>query len=273
MSALITKSRRTCPWGRSWILLLLATAWPIFAAEVIPPVPTSYFNDYAHVVSPATAERLNSTLQDFERQTSDQVVVAVYPKMQSESPIDDYAVRVFRAWGIGQKAKNNGALLLVFIQDRKMFLQTGYGLEGALPDALCKRIIDEQIAPRFKAGDYQGGLSAGVNSILAAIRGEYQGTGRTVYEQHQRGGGGQLIPIIFIIVLILLIFGLRGLLFAGTLYRGRGSYGWGGGGWGGGNWGGGGGWGGDSSGGGGFSGGGFMGGGGSTGGGGAGGSW
>lgn len=243
------------------ILIFLGCCLSAFAAEVIPQAPTQYFNDYAGVVSPQVAAQLNQQLEDFERQTSDQIIVAVYPKMQSDSSIEDYTVRVARGWRVGQKVKNNGAVLFVFIQDRKMFLQVGYGLEGALPDALSKRIIDEQIAPRFKVGDYNGGLTAGVQSIIAATKGEYRGTGRTAAEAH---GGGSVIPILFVIgFFVLVAIAMARPRRTGWSYS---SGGWYGGGWGGG-WGGGGG---------GFSGGGgggFSGGGGSFGGGGAGGSW
>ena len=163
-------------------ILVLVFGFRLFAAEVIPPPPAAYFNDYASVVSAGTAAQLNQTLENFERQSSDQIVVAVFPKMQSDSSIEDYTVRVARSWQVGQKNKNNGAVLFVFVQDHKMFLQVGYGLEGVLPDALCKRIIDEQITPRFKAGDFDGGLTAGVQAIIAATKGEYKGTGRTVAE-------------------------------------------------------------------------------------------
>src|SRR5437868_1073688 len=148
------------------------------AAEVIPPSPPKYFNDYAGVTSAATAARLDRTLEDFEKQTSSQIVVAVYPKMQTDSSIEDYAVRVFRSWGVGQRANNNGAVLLVFVQDHKMRIATGYGLEGALPDAICKRILDNELTPRFKNNDFDGGLSAGVTAMIAATKGEYTGTGR-----------------------------------------------------------------------------------------------
>src|SRR6185437_11668938 len=145
-----------------WTILLLGFCFNCLAAEVIPPAPAQYFNDYAHVVSPDIAAGLNQKLENFERESSDQILVAIYPKMESDSSIDDYTVRVARSWKVGQKAKNNGAVLFVFVQDHKMFIQVGYGLEGVLPDALCKRIIDEQISPRFRAGDFNGGLSAGV---------------------------------------------------------------------------------------------------------------
>jgi uncharacterized protein len=244
-------------------ILVLVFAFRLLADEVIPPRPAAYFNDYAHVVSAGTAAQLNKTLEDFERQSSDQIVVAVFPKMQSDSSIEDYTVRVARSWQAGQTNKNNGAVLFIFVQDHKMFLQVGYGLEGVLPDALCKRIIDEQITPRFKAGDYDGGLTAGVQAVIAATKGEYKGTGRTVAEQrhvaYANHGGDVVLPIILVIIVVVIILSLRI-----RAYRYGGIQYWGGG-WSGGS----------SSGGGGFGGGGggFSGGGGSFGGGGAGGSW
>ena len=249
---------------RFCIFLVLLAGFRLFAGEVIPPAPTAYFNDYANVVSAGTASQLNQALENFERQTSEQIVVAVFPKMQSDSDVADYAVRVFRAWGVGQKDKNNGAVLFVFVQDHKLFLQTGYGLEGVLPDALCKRIIDEQITPRFKAGDFDGGLTAGVRSILAATKGEYKGTGTTVADRAHRGDSMGPVIVFIIVIIVIALLRSRAARYGGFQY-------WGGG------WSSGGSWGGGSSGGGGFGGGGggggFSGGGGSSGGGGAGGSW
>ena len=160
-------------------ILLILWCLAAHAAEVIPPVPAQWFNDYAQVVSPATAARLNQTLQDFERETSSQIVVAIFRKMESASSIEDYTTRVAQAWKVGQQSKKNGVVLFVFVQDRKMFIQVGYGLEGALPDATCKRIIEEEIKPRFRNNDFDGGLSAGVAAILKATKGEYKGTGQT----------------------------------------------------------------------------------------------
>jgi uncharacterized protein len=247
------------------IIFVLLFGCRLFAQEVIPPVPAAYFNDYAHVVSAGTASQLNNTLENFERQTSEQILVAVYPKMESDSSIEDYTVRVARDWKVGQKDKNNGAVLFVFVQDHKVYLQVGYGLEGVLPDALCKRIISEQITPRFKAGDFDGGLTAGVQSILAATKGEYKGTGTTTADrQASRGSGSPFFSLGFIILVIIIIIFTRGsgMFLPWLLLSSSGSSrNWGGGGF---------------SIGGGFSGGGgggFSGGGGSFGGGGAGGSW
>jgi uncharacterized protein len=249
-----------------WIALLISTTR---AAETIPPVPSRYFNDYAGVVSAATAQELNSRLEQFEKDTSSQIVVAVYPKMQSDSSVQDYTVRVAQKWQVGQKEKRNGAVLFVFTQDRQMFLQVGYGLEGAIPDAIAKQITEFEIKPHFKDGNYEAGLRAGLDAILKAARGEYKGTGRTVA---QGGRSGTSIPFVFWIILFFVIFGFM----SRRRRRGRvyGGGGWGT--WGGGMWGGGGGWSGGSSGGGwggGSSGGSFSSGGGDFGGGGAGSSW
>ena len=133
----------------------------------MPPAPAAYFNDYANAVAASTAAQLNTTLENFERQTSEQIVVAIFPRMQSDSSIEDYTVRVARSWQAGQKDKNNGAVLFVFVQDHKMFLQVGYGLEGVLPDALCKRIIDDEIVPFLKKGDFDSAMTAGVAAMLS----------------------------------------------------------------------------------------------------------
>ena len=244
-------------------ILILLLGCRLGANEVIPPAPTAYFNDYAHVVSAGTASQLNQTLENFERQSSDQILVAIFPTMQSDSDVADYTVRVARSWQAGQKAKNNGAVLFVFVQNHKMFLQVGYGLESVLPDALCKRIIDEQITPRFKVGDFDGGLTAGVQAVIAATRGEYKGTGRTVADsQMQHRSIAPFVNFGFIVFIVIIIIFARGsgMFLPWLLLSSSGSSrGWGGGGFSSGGYSGGGG--------------GFSGGGGSFGGGGAGGSW
>jgi uncharacterized protein len=243
------------------VLLLVSSAG---AAEVIPPKPDRYFNDYGGVVSQAAALRFNEQLAQFERETSNQVVVAIFPKMQSDSDIADYTQRVAQAWGVGQKERRNGVVLFVFVQDRKMFIQVGYGLEGALPDAIAFDITEYRIKPRFRNGDYEGGLAEGIASIVQAIRGEYKGTGKTVAQQRSRDTRPGLVSLlIFVIFLIAISRAMRRLSGYGYSSRRGGPFfipmGFGGGG----------GW--SSGGGGGFSG--FSGGGGSFGGGGAGSSW
>ena len=153
------------------------------AAEVIPLKPDRNFNDYAGVVSKEAADRFNEQLAQFERETSDQVVVAVFPQMQSDSDIADYTQRVAQAWGVGQKERPNGVVLFLFMQERQMFLWVGYGLEGALSDATAFDITEHHIKPLFQNGNYQGGLATGIDLICKAIRGEYTGSGKTLAEQ------------------------------------------------------------------------------------------
>jgi len=234
-------------------------------AETLPPRPEYYFNDYTHLVSSRTAQILNQRLEQFERETSNQILVATFQKMDTASSVEDYTVRIAQAWGVGQKDRKNGAILFVFKDDHQTYIQVGYGLEGALPDALCSTIIREEINPRFRNGDFAGGLSAGINSIMAATRGEYHGTGIT---QAARRGANNGFGSLAIVVIVLVIAGLNFRRARRGYYGNTGR--WGGGGWfppfGGGS---GGGW----SGGGGGGGGNFSSGGGSFGGGGAGGKW
>lgn len=239
-----------------WLVLLCAGL-----AEKMPPKPARYFNDYARVVPAATAAELDERLRQFERESSNQVVVAVFPKMESESSVEDYTNRVAESWKVGQKGLNNGAVLFVFIQDRTMYLQVGYGLEGVLPDALAKRIIAEEITPAFKKAQYDAGLRAGVEAIIKATRGEYHGSGTVAGDRgaNRPGDDGWLL-VLFIFLFFFLVLrpffrgGGRGVTFGPSGRRSSSSGGWGG------SWGGGGG-------------GGFSGGGGSFGGGGAGGKW
>jgi uncharacterized protein len=239
-------------------------AWgALRAEEPLPPPPQAHFNDYADLVSPADAQRLDAKLAEFEKQTSTQIVVAIFPKLPSPS-LEDFTVRTAESWKVGQKGLHNGAILFLFVADRKLRIETGYGLEGALPDALAARILDERVKPRFAQGDWTGGLEAGIDAMMAATRGEYQAAA----SPRPTHGSGRGIVILFVFVLLFLWLASR----RGLAQRSYSSRGWRGGGWGGGGWGGGGGgWGG----GGGFSGGGggFSGGGGSFGGGGASSSW
>jgi uncharacterized protein len=213
--------RPAAPRGAGWLFLLLAclAVGSLAAAEPLPPVPKHYFNDYAGVVSPATVNRLNTQLEDLEKESSNQIVVAIYPKMQTASDIEDYCHRIFATWHVGQKGKDNGAVLFIFVQNHAMRIETNRGLEGALPDATCEDIIEDQIAPHFKRGDYDGGVTAGVESMIQATKGEYKGSGRTVNEARQAnvgkvGGGGLLV--LFIIAYIIFSTFRRGTLFSGV---------------------------------------------------------
>ncbi len=245
-------------------LAIFAGMIGFLAAETMPSRPDRYFNDYAGVIDQATASELNEQLAQFERETSTQLLVAIYRSMKSESSVADYTQRIAQTWGVGQKGRNNGAVLFVFVADRQMFIQTGYGLEGALPDATAWDITHNVIAPQFKQENYSGGLRAGVTAMMQAVRGEYKGTGKT-RQEGEGGTSGLPIPLLIFLFIVIVFF-----LINRSPRRGRRGYGYSGrggpffGGFGGGGSSGG-------SSGGGFSG--FSGGGGSFGGGGAGSSW
>jgi len=248
-------------------IILLGFA-KVYAAEVIPAAPSGYFHDEAGVIDSATGQLINSKLDAFERATSNQIIVSIYRHMQSDSAVADYCTRVAQKWGVGQKGHNNGAVLFVFIDDHKLYISTGYGLEGSLPDALCHRIIDERISPNFKAGDFKRGIISGVNALMQATQGEYTGNGKTENDRNSSRASFGLIRLFVILIFFIGYSIVRSRQHVSYGRNGRASS-WGGGPWifpGGGGFSGGGGSSGGGSGG-------FSGGGGGFGGGGAGGSW
>ena len=204
---------------RRWVplslLILLAFCAGAGAEEVIPQKPTEYFNDYAHAVSPATGDRLNSELRGLEQQSSNQILVCIYSKMQTDSSIEDYCHRIYAGWGVGQKGKNNGAVLFVFKDDHKQRIEVGRGLEGVLPDSVCKDIEQDVMAPKFRAGDFDGGLTAGVEAMIQASKGAYKGNGRTVDQDQNGGGGGMSGGGVLLIVVAVVIFLVLGFFFPG----------------------------------------------------------
>lgn len=259
-----TATRRAFRLFLTWsLLVLLAGTGSTLSAAPIPPPPATYFKDYAGVVKPETSAKLTRQLEDFERQTSIQLLAVVFKDMGDEPSLEDYTLRIAEKWKSGQAKNNNGAILFVFLKEHKIRIEVGYGLEGVLPDSLDSAIDSNEISPAFKRGDYDAGLTAGVAAMIQATKGEYKGTNKTVNDT-KRKSKNRTPSLFFIILVIFIIFSKSR---RGRLYDRRGGSFWWGfpAGLGGGSWGGGGG--------GGSSGGGFSGGGGSFGGGGASGGW
>ncbi len=222
------------------VALFYLTA-PAALALDIPPA-LGYVNDRANLLQPASRQQLEHFLEEFERSDSTQIAVLTIPSLQGE-PIDDYALRVAETWGIGKKGRDNGALLLIAHQDRRVRIEVGYGLEGRLTDLLAGRIIDNEIVPRFKEGDYNEGILAGVQAIVNAVRGEYKGTAST--KRKQRNPLGFILLLLFFGPGLLRIFSHRGSRHrnyrrGGFYVGGSGGGGFSGGGFGGGGFGGGG---------------------------------
>lgn len=189
------------------LLCLLFLLLPFKVAALEVPKPTGYVNDLAGMLSPATEQKLEQFLRNFEASDSTQLVVMTIDSLDGE-PLASYSLKVAESWGIGQKGKDNGALLLIARKERKVRIEVGYGLEGRLTDLLAGRIIDNEITPRFKAGDFEGGIIAGVTAMAEAVRGEYQGTGRTVHKK-QRNPFGALALLLFLGPGLLLLGGGR----------------------------------------------------------------
>ncbi|MEW5772546.1 MAG: TPM domain-containing protein [Thermodesulfobacteriota bacterium] len=163
---------------------LLFAAAPVLALD--PPALTGRVNDLAGMMSPEARARVEAVLADLERTDTTQVAVLTVPSLEGDS-IEEFSLRVAEKWGLGQKGRDNGALVLVAKADRKMRIEVGYGLEGRLTDLLAGRIIDNVMAPRFKAGDFDGGFIAAAEAVAGAARGEFKAESK---RRRSSGGGG-----------------------------------------------------------------------------------
>jgi uncharacterized protein len=237
-------------WARSVGVLgavLLLTAAVAQALEL--PRLAGRVNDYAALLPAATAQQLEARLAAFEAKTGHQYALLTVPSLQG-LPIEEYGIKVAEAWRLGDQKRDDGLLLIIAQQDRKMRIEVGYGLEGEIPDAVASRVIREVLQPAFRRGDYPGGISAAFDVLIQAAGGDGQPVA-----QPQRGAGrsgtGISPLLIFVIVLVFLAFssfGSRGgpgrrRRYFGPLggFGGFGGGGFGGGGFGGGGFGGGGG--------------------------------
>jgi uncharacterized protein len=194
----------------SLVALMLCWAFAAMADVAVPPL-TGRVVDKTATLSSGDIASLDRTLKDFEARKGSQVAVLIIPTTQPET-IEQYLIRVAEAWKIGRKKIDDGAILVVAKDDRKLRIEVGYGLEGALTDATAKRIIDEVITPKFRGGDFAGGISDGVNRILRVVDGEPL----PAPEQPRQNTGflSQLDPFNpFLIVAVIVVGGLlRGLL-------------------------------------------------------------
>ena len=254
------------------LICLLAELSLSHAADAEPAFPalSGRVVDQAQILDAAARMRIEGKLEQLESKTTTQLVVVTLRSLQGYD-ISDYGYRLGRAWGIGQKGKNNGAILLVAPNERRVRIEVGYGLEGTITDAVSRLIIENAILPRFRTGDFAGGIERGVDDLVLLLSGNAEDFKRRAAEQQDRPSGTSgvasfaFVVLLFVIFFVLFARGSQRSSYAGrqmppvwiptggSRYRG----GWpGGGGW--------------SSGG---SGGGFSGGGGSFGGGGASGSW
>lgn len=249
---------------RGFGLLTVSLTFMIGTANAFePPVLRGPVNDYAGILSSRGESSAEAVLRDVQQKGLAQITVLTVKSLEG-LPIEEYSIRTVEKWRLGGEKTDNGILLLIAMKDRKMRIEVGQGLEGALPDAYAKRIIDYQIVPMMKAGDYDGAVMNGVLGILSRVAPDYQSeVTQSVHKTRARPGSMNLNALAWIFIVIVYI-AIRFLFFLGRRRafgalggHYRRSSGWGGfGGGGGGSFGGGGGW---SGGGGGFSGGGASG--------------
>jgi uncharacterized protein len=247
-----------------WVTLLSATIAhaDLSPGKAFPPSPSAYIYDEPSLLTNAAHEEIFQALSNEDKQTGNQVIVAIFKSLDNEDLID-YTNRLFKAWNIGEKQKSNGVLLTIFVKEHKIRMEVGYGLEPNLTDAKSNRIIDMILTPAFKQQAYDAGVKGAVQAILNVIHPDPNATPEPTQAEEQQESHSRGIPFPLIIFILFII--IQSLLrrSGGTIGRG---------GIGGGFWGGG--FGGGGFGGGGFGGGGgFSGGGGSSGGGGASGGW
>ncbi|MBE0585048.1 MAG: TPM domain-containing protein, partial [Desulfofustis sp.] len=183
------------------ILLILFIPRPVEALPV--PKLSGRVNDYAGMLAPATTRQLETVLADLETSDSTQIVVLTIASLEGDS-LEDFSLRVVEQWRIGQQDLDNGALLLVARDDRKLRIEVGYGLEGSLTDLVAGQIIRTVITPHFRLGNFDQGIIDGVGAMIAAVRGEFQAA---TNQRNQRPAGDDPGGLITVLVFLFFIFG------------------------------------------------------------------
>ncbi|HMT28388.1 MAG TPA: TPM domain-containing protein [Bacteroidia bacterium] len=187
---------------KNLLFLLFILCFPLLGnAQEFPekPNPPRLVNDYTNTLSPEEVNALEQKLLIYNDTTSTQIAIVMISSLDGY-PVDDYAIQLAERWGIGQKGKDNGVLIFIAKDDRKIFIPTGYGMEGVMPDGLVKRIIETDIKPAFKEGRYYDGLDQATNSMFRLAAGEYQA------EPKKKSGGPPVIFILGIIFFVFMIF-------------------------------------------------------------------
>jgi uncharacterized protein len=191
------------------LMLFLASS----AHALAVPELRGYVNDHANVLSSSAKTELERELRSFEKTDSTQIVILTIPSLEGEV-MEEFSIRVAETWKIGQKGKDNGIIFIVAMQERKMRIEVGRGLEGRLTDLMAGRIVDLVVKPRFKRGDFDGGFLAGVSSLIDATRGEFRGD--VSPPPAKKGRSSQLLTFLIFGGIILLILGSMSRVLGGA---------------------------------------------------------
>ena len=204
-------------------LFLIFLVIPLCGQEDIPEKPTSWVNDYAHILSVDELKTLNDMLSGLEQRSSNQIFIAIFEQMPENTYIEDFTIRLYDKWHPGLPEQDNGILMVIFIKDRQVRIEVGYGLEDVITDAQAGMLIRNYIAPAFKQGHYYQGLLSVLQIMIPAVEGKYK--------LPTKGKGGTsdkgipfstLIIGLFIFIMIMRIF--RGPGSTGYGSRGRGTF-------------------------------------------------
>ncbi len=207
---------------RLWIALLLLLLVPCTALAIDVPKLQSRVTDLAGLLTPEQITALDTKLKDLEQTDSTQIAILIIPSLEGE-PLEDYSIRVATAWRLGQKGRDNGALLIVAMKERKVRIEVGYGLEPTLTDALSRRIIQDELVPHFREHDYFGGIDAAVTAMIKVVRGVYQAPPAT--SSSRRPSGGRSFDfLIFLLFPLLWVLGSTGKWGGGILGAGAAAY-------------------------------------------------
>lgn len=187
---------------KSSVILLFLFATTLFADGIFPDRINKQVNDWGDLLSSTQERQLEQALRNYEDESSNQIIVATFTSLEGES-LEDVSERMFSTWNLGQGGKDNGVLLSIFKKERKIRIEVGYGLEGALPDITAGKIIRNEITPYFKSGRWYDGIVSGLQSIIQATTGEYTGTGpRRSGERSKKSSPlGILFPLIIFMLL------------------------------------------------------------------------
>lgn len=188
------------------ILLITLLLFPLQLLALDAPALTGRVNDLAGMLSPETRQQLEQKLAAFERDTSNQVAVLSVPSLQGDD-IDQFSIRVAESWRLGQKGRDNGVLLILAQAERKVRIEVGMGLQGVLPDITAGRIIRETMRPYLKSGNFDQGISVGVDAIIAATKGEFKGDVQAS-KKHSSKKSPSMVTIFLVVVVAAAVLGL-----------------------------------------------------------------
>lgn len=188
------------------LLLITLLIFPLQLLALEAPALTGRVNDLAKMLSPETSQRLEQKLAAFERETSNQVAVLTVPSLQGDD-IDQFSIRVAESWRLGQQGRDNGVLLILAQAERKVRIEVGMGLQGVLPDITAGRIIRETMRPFLKSGNFDQGISVGVDAIIAATKGEFKGDMQASGKKSSKKSPS-LITIFLVVAVVAAVLGL-----------------------------------------------------------------